>query len=37
MFGTCVCCEMNIYPIVDENLCTFCYYEPLTEDDEIMG
>ena len=25
---TCKCCEMNIYPIVNFNLCTYCYYDP---------
>ena len=23
----CKCCEMNILPIVDEDLCTYCYYD----------
>ena len=24
----CQCCEMDKLPIVDEGLCTYCYYDP---------
>ena len=27
----CECCEMN-NPIVDDNLCNYCYYDPECED-----
>jgi len=27
----CQCCEMDELPIVDDGLCTYCYYDPECE------